>query len=115
MSSPSKAATRRRDNDDVVAPRGLLVVSSTISWTRHTGPMEAHMGMSSKDKLRKKRSLASTDGVRCALCLRSLPLDQLTLDHIHPRGAGGSNALWNLRLACYACNHGRHNRLPEAR
>jgi 5-methylcytosine-specific restriction endonuclease McrA len=31
------------------------------------------------------------------------------LDHIIPRSQGGPHALWNLRLACYDCNYGRHH------
>lgn len=69
------------------------------------------MSMSSSTKNRKKRSLARSYGSRCAICGLQSPLAALTLDHIIPRGEGGRNALSNLRLACYRCNHGRHNRI----
>lgn len=69
------------------------------------------MSMSSKVKRRKKATLAAVFGAICALCGRPVPLAELTLDHIIPLRDGGPNANWNLRLACYRCNHGRHNRI----
>lgn len=71
------------------------------------------MGMNPVTKDRMKRRLALRDGERCAICGKSAPLAELTLDHIIPRRDGGPNSFCNLRLACYRCNHGRHNRLKR--
>lgn len=65
--------------------------------------------MSSKDKRRHKRRLVAENGPYCQLCAGYLAPGEMTLDHIVPRSDGGPNAGWNLRLACRACNHGRHH------
>jgi 5-methylcytosine-specific restriction endonuclease McrA len=67
------------------------------------------MSMPSKDKRRRKRRLFRTDGPCCQICGECFAFHVLTLDHIIPRSQGGPHALWNLRLACYDCNYGRHH------
>ncbi|MCW6053385.1 HNH endonuclease [Lyngbya sp. CCAP 1446/10] len=32
-----------------------------------------------------------------------------TIEHLQPKSLGGSNALPNLRLACFTCNNSRGN------
>lgn len=34
-----------------------------------------------------------------------------TIEHLLPKSLGGSNALSNLRLACFTCNNSRGNSL----
>jgi hypothetical protein len=58
------------------------------------------------------------DRFECAYCPNVFPPAYdgvgLTLDHIVPRSAGGSNAPTNLITACFACNHRRnHAPLPH--
>jgi 5-methylcytosine-specific restriction endonuclease McrA len=65
--------------------------------------------MTPRAKRSRRRRLIDRDGPYCQLCGRRLGDGEITLDHIVPRSQGGSNAPWNLRLACYACNHGRHH------
>jgi len=60
--------------------------------------------MSSSDRNRRKRSLFARYGYHCGNCFS---IQQLTLDHLTPRSQGGSNALSNLRLACFSCNNRR--------
>lgn len=46
------------------------------------------------------------DNFRCVQCSASYPL---TLDHIVPWSAGGSDDVDNLRTLCWPCNHHRSN------
>lgn len=63
--------------------------------------------MSAKARNRRKRSLYKRDGCHCVHCRTCFPQSKLTLDHVVPRCSGGSNALSNLRLACWSCNNRR--------
>lgn len=64
--------------------------------------------------------LMARDGANCSICGSPLDLkkrrsprsrdpDQISLDHITPRSAGGLTKLDNLRLAHAACNWSRGN------
>lgn len=60
------------------------------------------------------RKLVRRDGDRCRWCGIRLVLDapqaawnRLTVDHLVPRSAGGTDALVNLTLACKRCNNRR--------
>lgn len=66
----------------------------------------------------KRLALYARDGFACAYCERSLHTDydrealkanfwRLTLDHIVPREAGGTNRADNLITSCYACNRAK--------
>lgn len=47
-------------------------------------------------------------GRKCAYCdAQNTPL---TIDHIHPKSAGGSDRVSNLTLACFPCNQRKSNR-----
>lgn len=61
-------------------------------------------------------ALVSRDGPLCHWCRRPVVFggkedDRATVDHVVPRSRGGANAMDNLRVACYRCNHRRGNRL----
>ncbi|MEQ4716065.1 RNA-guided endonuclease IscB [Nonomuraea sp. B19D2] len=50
-------------------------------------------------------------GRRCAYCgAAGMPLN---IDHIHPRGRGGSDRVSNLTIACVPCNQAKSNRPVE--
>ena len=66
--------------------------------------------MGSVTRRRRKARLFERDGAACAYCGATLTEATATLDHIIPRGKGGSNGLSNLRLACAPCNHSRDQR-----
>jgi hypothetical protein len=58
-------------------------------------------------------TLATRDaGLACLWCGRVLPASRLTLDHVVPRSAGGSNQMANLCLACRRCNRDRRDMSP---
>lgn len=67
------------------------------------------------------RALRRRDGNNnCQHCGKQFgPLLEPTIDHIHPKSMGGTNALSNLQLLCYPCNKKRDMWirfvLPDAR
>jgi 5-methylcytosine-specific restriction endonuclease McrA len=60
-----------------------------------------------KSYSRAYRSLYGTHGGTCLYGKQVFPPEQLTLEHLVPRSLGGTNALDNLRLACFNCNNRR--------
>ena len=65
--------------------------------------------MTPRAKQSRIRRLIERDGLICQICFEPMVGGDFTLVHIVPKGAGGSNGIYNLRLAHYRCNHGRHN------
>ncbi len=51
-----------------------------------------------------KENIWKRDGAACAYCKKTLKLEEVTLDHIHPRSKGGSSAWFNLAASCQECN-----------
>lgn len=61
----------------------------------------------------KRLALYIRDGFTCAYCgrdLRNADARDVTLDHLLPRSAGGSNEATNLITACLRCNSQRGNK-----
>lgn len=60
----------------------------------------------------KRLAIYIRDGFRCAYCGRDLKdadPSEVTLDHLLPRVAGGSNQATNLITACRSCNSSRQD------
>jgi 5-methylcytosine-specific restriction endonuclease McrA len=53
------------------------------------------------------------DGWECHYCKCRLTYNNATLDHVVPRSLGGSNAIYNLKLACRHCNQAKANKPPH--
>lgn len=71
-------------------------------------------GRSSKWIRRSTRlAIYHRDAFDCVLCRQVFPLDPfgrgLTLDHVIPRSAGGSDRPDNLVTACWTCNSSRQD------
>lgn len=49
-----------------------------------------------------RKKIFARDGHRCVFCGSD---ENLTLDHIKPRAAGGGHALQNLQTLCVGCNN----------
>lgn len=62
-------------------------------------------------KRKQKDKMFTAQEGRCYLCGEPMSYDGVgnypTLDHIRPRGQGGSNDTANLALACLACNQAK--------
>ena len=61
----------------------------------------------------KRLALYIRDSFTCAYCgsdLRDAAAESVTLDHLVPRSAGGSNDATNLITACRSCNSSRQDR-----
>lgn len=59
----------------------------------------------------KRLAIYLRDGLACAYCGASVETGaQLTLDHITPYSAGGTNEATNLVTCCHRCNSSRGNR-----
>ena len=52
-------------------------------------------------------AIYARDGYRCGCCGELVATEDLTLDHVIPRSAGGSNAAGNLYCCCRSCNCSR--------
>lgn len=58
----------------------------------------------------KRLAIVLRDGVQCVYCgrdLRGAEPREVTLDHLLPRCAGGTNEATNLVTACLSCNSSR--------
>ncbi|MFB2920248.1 MULTISPECIES: HNH endonuclease [Aerosakkonema] len=67
--------------------------------------------MSPSSKRSKIRQLLSLYGNYCCWCGKQMTISERTIEHLIPKSLGGSNALSNLRLACFSCNNLRGNSL----
>ena len=65
--------------------------------------------MTPRIKRNRKARLLEEFGPQCCYCKNWFPPDDLTIEHLIPKAEGGPNSYWNLRLACFPCNHGRHH------
>lgn len=87
---------------------GALVRAPTFH-----GRILVHPGLNWSQRQNLRLFLLHRDGRCCAICSRVLTetrglQNSITIDHIVPRKAGGSNDALNLQLACKKCNLGRH-------
>lgn len=72
--------------------------------------------MSSVAKASKRKALIKLYGCTCVWCGTYMEKHDRTIEHMLPRSLGGTNALNNLRLAHWSCNHQRGaNYDPAAR
>ncbi|MEA5505946.1 HNH endonuclease [Halotia wernerae UHCC 0503] len=72
-----------------------------------------HKRLCNSQKRNKRPHLIAKYGMQCFWCDCKLTTETLTIDHYVPLSRGGSNKIKNLRLACFDCNQGRGNALPE--
>jgi len=66
-----------------------------------------------RPKVRKsKRAIFERDDFTCQYCGKSLPLEELTVDHVVPKSKGGGADWSNSVTACKCCNNKKGNRTP---
>jgi 5-methylcytosine-specific restriction endonuclease McrA len=66
----------------------------------------------------KYRQIVERDGSACWLCglpVKKTPRGKMrpSIDHAIPKSEGGTADIANLRLAHYACNQARGNKVPD--
>ncbi len=71
--------------------------------------------MSPTSKRSKTRQLLQQYGNRCCWCGKQMTKSERTIEHLVPKSLGGTNAISNLRLACFTCNNSRGNNLLPPR
>lgn len=68
-------------------------------------------GTAKKNAAKRRRVYEAARGedgvVRCWWCRDPLSFGAMTLEHLKPRHAGGTNRDSNLRPACFTCNNNR--------
>jgi 5-methylcytosine-specific restriction endonuclease McrA len=52
-----------------------------------------------------KAAIHAKCGGRCAYCGVEITIEKMSIDHIHPRAAGGTDERANLNPSCRACNN----------
>jgi 5-methylcytosine-specific restriction endonuclease McrA len=60
-----------------------------------------------------RKNIFMRDRYTCQYCHRTLPSNELTLDHVVPRSRAGESAWENLVTCCNACNNHKGSRTPE--
>ena len=60
-----------------------------------------------------RRNIFLRDNHQCQYCGLSLPLKELTCDHVKPKSQGGGNSWENIVAACGPCNRRKGGRTPE--
>lgn len=70
--------------------------------------MKYSQNKTSKQKLAIKQFLSDRDGHYCHYCGCEKPLQKYAIDHFLSQNNGGSDDLYNLRLACQACNSSKN-------
>lgn len=61
-----------------------------------------------------RKALLERDGKICSICGGKLDVDNISVDHIFPKGLGSDDDLNNLRLVCKSCNSKYANRAFNA-
>ena len=51
-----------------------------------------------------KENIWKRDGMQCGYCLKTLNLNEVTRDHIHPKSKDGDNDWTNIISSCSQCN-----------
>lgn len=60
-----------------------------------------------------RKNILLRDRYTCQYCHKTMPSNELTLDHVMPRSRGGQSTWENLVTSCTACNNRKGSRTPE--
>ncbi len=60
-----------------------------------------------------RKNILMRDRYTCQYCQRTLPSNELTLDHVQPRSRAGESSWENLVACCHRCNNRKGSRTPE--
>lgn len=59
-----------------------------------------------------RRNVIARDSHSCQYCGKTLPMSELSIDHVVPRSQGGGDTWENLVAACHRCNAKKGGRTP---
>lgn len=59
-----------------------------------------------------RRNIFKRDRFQCQYCGKNPDADELTIDHVNPRAAGGISSWTNCVLSCIDCNKKKRDRTP---
>jgi 5-methylcytosine-specific restriction endonuclease McrA len=60
-----------------------------------------------------RKNILMRDRYTCQYCHKTLPSNELTLDHVLPRSRAGETTWENLVACCHLCNNRKGSRTPE--
>lgn len=60
-----------------------------------------------------RENVYSRDHGSCQYCLKKVPRDEATYDHVLPKAQGGQTTWTNVVIACTPCNQKKGGRTPE--
>lgn len=60
-----------------------------------------------------RKNILMRDRYTCQYCHKTLPSNELTLDHVIPRSRAGETTWENLVACCHPCNNRKGSRTPE--
>ena len=83
-----------------------LRVPEVLTLTRHDRPRHTAVTFC-------RRNVFKRDHTTCQYCGVRPGTEELTIDHVLPRSAGGRTTWENCVLACVSCNARKANRTPE--
>jgi len=85
---------------------GVMEHPATLKMKYHVTLRPTKLTFSRKLVLRR-------DEYTCCYCYLKFKHNDLTIDHVIPKSAGGSNSFTNCVTACFFCNRRKRNRTPE--
>jgi 5-methylcytosine-specific restriction endonuclease McrA len=75
--------------------------------------LAAYAGLGERSVVFSRRNLFKRDRYTCQYCGVQPGPEELTVDHVVPRSAGGTSTWENCVLACVNCNKRKADRTPE--
>lgn len=98
---------RPADGDDFIqAANFRLKLPEVVLLSRYSKHPE-------RDVTFSRRNVFKRDNFKCMYCGCVPGVEELTLDHVNPRAAGGISQWENLVCACVRCNKRKSARTPE--
>lgn len=75
--------------------------------------LTAYAGMGARSVVFSRKNLFKRDRYTCQYCGSQPGPEELTVDHVQPRSAGGVSSWENCVLACVECNKRKGSRTPS--
>ena len=100
------ASPEEHGTANVHSPRQTVRVPSVIRLLEYRRIPHQTRALSRKNILMRDR-------YTCQYCHKTLPSNELTLDHVIPRSRAGETTWENLVACCHPCNNRKGSRTPE--